>query len=404
MKPHRPDAPAASGGSLVAAAKRVAAEIAREASRRDLERQIPESEAALVRRHALQTARVPRRYGGPEASFGDLARIMMHLAEGDPNLAQMLQPHFVLLDWLEIDATEDQRRHFYGRVLAGEIITNAFAERGTKTPGHFATTLRRDGTGYRLDGTKFYSTGSLIADGLYILATLEGGGMALAVIPKTRAGVEIVDDWDGMGQRTTASGTTRLVSVAVAADEVVPLPNWGKKRSHIGAAAQISHAAIDAGIARAALADAVAYARTWSRPVAESGVDRATDDPYVLHSVGEMSVIAHGAEAMVLRAAEILDATLAGLGKGSSDDDERLYAEASIAVAEAKAASNVASLQLGEMMFRVAGASSTLRSHNLDRHWRNARTHTTHDPVAYKYKAIGNFLLNDRLPPISTKI
>ena len=81
-----------------------------------------------------------------------------------------------------------------------------------------------------------------------------------------------------------------------------------------------------------------------------------------------------------------------------------IFARSSIAVAEAKAAANDASMRVGEMLFRVAGASSTLRKYDLDRHWRNARTHTTHDPVAYKYKAIGEYLLNRRLPPISTKI
>ncbi|MGE0154954.1 MAG: acyl-CoA dehydrogenase family protein [Reyranellaceae bacterium] len=395
----------ATGAALVADAARLAGILAKGAIERDLNRVLPLAEAQTLRDMGLQTARVPRRYGGPEASFVEFAQMMMHLGEGDPNLAQMLQPHFVLLDWLTIDGSEAQRQRFYADVMNGHIITNALAERGGKTPGDFHTKLSRQGDGgYRLNGVKFYSTGSLIADQLYVMALLDDGTHAIAIVPKDRQGIEVIDDWDGLGQRTTGSGTTRLTDVAVAAEEVMPLPLHGKKRSYLGAASQVAHAAIDAGIALAALKDGVDYGRTKARPVADAGVDRASDDPYVQQAVGQMSVIAHGAEAMVLRAGAVLDQVLAAHGGLEGEALEQAYARASIAVAEAKAAANDASLQVSEMMFRVAGASSTLRKYGLDRHWRNARTHTTHDPVAYKYRAIGQFMLNDTLPPISTKI
>lgn len=397
-------APAITGADLIANAQKLAHELAKGAIQRDLDRILPMDQAQKLRVMGLQTARVPRRYGGPEASFVDFAQMMMHLGQGDPNLAQMLQPHFVLMDWLTIDGSEAQRLRYYADVMSGHIITNALAERSGKTPGDFQTKLTRDGSGYRLDGVKFYSTGSLIADQLYVMARLEDGMHAIAIVPKSRAGIEVIDDWDGMGQRTTGSGTTRLDAVKVADDEVIKLPLHGKKRSYLGAASQIAHAAIDAGIALAALADGIEYGRTKARPVADAGVDRATDDPYVQHAVGEMAVIAHGAEAMVLRAGAVLDATVAAQANLSGEALERSYAKASIAVAEAKAASNDASLRVSEMMFRVAGASATLRKYGLDRHWRNARTHTTHDPVAYKYRAIGQFALNNTLPPIGTKI
>jgi SfnB family sulfur acquisition oxidoreductase len=393
-----------SGADLVANAAELARTLAQGSIARDLDRVLPYAEAKTLRTMGLQTARVPRRYGGPEASFVEFAQMMMHLGEGDPNLAQMLQPHFVLLDWLVIDGSEAQRQRFFADVMNGHIITNALAERGGKTPGDFQTRLSRDGGGYRLNGVKFYSTGSLIADQLYVMARTEDGGHAIAIVPKDRAGIEVIDDWDGMGQRTTGSGTTKLDNVEVSAEEVMPLPLHGKKRSYLGAASQIAHAAIDAGIALAALKDGVEYGRTKARPVADAGVDRATDDPYVQQAVGEMSVIAHSAEVMVLRAGVMLDQVLARHCLLNGEALEQAYAGASIAVAEAKAAANNASLQVSEMMFRVAGASATLRKYGLDRHWRNARTHTTHDPVAYKYRAIGQFMLSDTLPPISTKI
>jgi len=387
------------------AARRFARELAEHAAERDLSGAAPIAEARRLREFGFHAARVPRAYGGPGVGFVELAEIMVHLGAGDPNLAQMIQPHFVLLDWLLIEASEAQRQRCFADVLKGHIITNAFAERGTKTPGHFATTLTRGAGKYRLSGVKFYATGSLIADQFYVMAALEDGSLALAIVPKDRAGVEIVDDWDGMGQRTTASGTVRLRDVAVDPAEVMPV-GWGKERSYLGAASQLVHAAIDVGISLEALADAVAYAKTKARPVAESGVDRQSDDPYVMQLVGQMAVIAHSAEALLYRSAARLDRTVEAHGSGREGRDvmERLYSETSIAVAEAKAAANDASLRVSEMMFGVGGASATSRKYGLDRHWRNARTHTTHDPVSYKYKAIGDYLLNDRPPPISTKI
>lgn len=395
---------ASAGDDLVAAARELSATLSAGASARDLQRIIPTLEANLLRQCRIQTARVPREFGGPEVSFIDFAEIMLELGKGDPNVAQSLQPHFVLMDWLKIEGSAELQRRVYRQVLDGAIITNAVGERGTKTPGDFAATLQRSGDGYVLNGSKFYCTGSLIADGLYVLAVLDDGGKALAIVPKDRAGVEITDDWDGMGQRTTGSGTIRLDSVHVDAGEVMVLSAWGVRRSYLGAASQVAHAAIDAGICFAALDDAIKYAQEKARPVYESGVDRATDDHYVLHAVGEMSVIANSAKAMVLRAGNVLDrATSSNIG-GAYAGTERAYVDASIAVAEAKAASNDASLRVSEMIYRVAGASATLRKYNLDRHWRNARTHTTHDPVSYKHRAIGEYLLNGKPPPVSTKI
>ena len=159
-------------------------------------------------------------------------------------------------------------------------------------------------------------------------------------------------------------------------------------------------------IAAAALEDAVDFANTKARPMPESGVDRQADDPYVISSIGHMAIATHQAEAMLSRALGYLEPAIAAQldGTASGQDLDRLLSEASVAVAEAKAVATEASLRVSEMIFSIGGASATLRQYNFDRHWRNARTHTTHDPVSYKYRLVGNFWLNDILPPISTKV
>ena len=387
---------------LVASAALFSKVLAEGAARRDAERTVPYAEMKTLRHHGIHTARVPVAYGGPQTNARDYARIMMTLAAGDPNVAQMLQPHFVLTDWLRVDGTHAQRSRYYQAVLSGDIITNALAERGTKTPGDFATTLTRDGKNFRLDGTKFYCTGSLVAEQFYVLAIDASGTMALAIIPVDRTGVSIMDDWDGMGQRTTGSGTVVFEGVQLDEDEIVRLPEYRTRRMFVGATAQLGHAAIDAGIARAALEDAVWYAKNKARPVIEAGVDRAARDPYVVHSIGEMSVLSHAAEAMVLRAGDAVEAAIGAFESGSTSLDQRLI-DATVAVAEAKSMATQASLQVSEMLYNVSGASATLSKYGYDRHWRNARAHTTHDPVSYKHKVFGDYLLGNADPPISTK-
>ncbi len=396
----------ASDISAVDLARTLADDFAREAADRDRERRLPFKEMKQLLASGLHALRIPRAYGGREVSFVDMAQAVLEIARGDPNIAQSIQPHLFFLEVLRLDATEEQRSHWYGKILEGSLITNAFAERGGRTIGEVNTRLVREQGRLLLRGRKYYCTGSLFADYLFVSANTEEGERILAIVPRKREGFTIEDDWDGMGQRTTASGTAILNDVPVEEYEVIRQPLFGKQRSYVGAAAQIYHAAIDAGIARAALDEALVNVRNNARPMPEAGVERQSEDPYVLHATGEMAVSFHQAEAMLQRAARALDHAANAQLEGTLEGEalERVLAESSIAVAEAKASANATSLIVGEAIYRLGSASATLRRHNFDRHWRNARTHTTHDPVSYKYRAIGEYLLNDRLPPISTKI
>lgn len=390
--------------SLVALSEQIAERLAAGASARDLERRLPFDEIREIAGTGLLAARVPKAYGGAEVSMVDFARIIVNLAKGDPNVAQAAAPIFPNLEKIRIYGSEAQKKAYFGLVLDGALLTgNAAAERGGKRIGDMTTRVTRDGAHFRLNGEKYYTTGTLFAAYTLVTAHLEGGLRAAVIVPTDREGVRILDDWDGFGQRATGSGTTVFENVLVKAEELLTIPAYGQQRTYEGGFAQLMHAALDTGIALAALKDAVAYGRERARPLPEAGVERAGDDPFVQHAVGEMAILAHGAEALVERAARALDLAVAAFHAGAPGADQRL-GEASIQVAEAKFAANDAALKVSEMIFRLGGASATSRALNLDRHWRNARTHTTHDPVAYKAKAIGNFFLNGALPPINTKI
>lgn len=386
---------------LYRAAEQLRETIAAGASQRDHQRQLAHDEVRALAASGILAARVPLRHGGSDLSVNQLVQLLVLIAQGDPNIAQAVQPHACGVEKLRIHGSPAQQQRYLGLVGDGGIITNASAERGGKVVGQISTQLVRQGDAWQLDGTKHYATGSLFAQYFYVLANT-AQGRALALVPLDRAGVQVIDDWNGMGQRTTASSTVIFEGVTVTEEEILHLPHWNTRRTYEGAFAQVLHAAIDVGIALAALDDAVDFGRQHARAVPEARAQRASDDPYVQQAVGEMSIQAHAAQALLEQAASKLDRAVELFEAG--EDADRALALASIAVAEAKVAANDAALRNSEALFRVGGASATLQSRNLDRHWRNARTHTTHDPAAWKTQVVGDFLLNDQLPPISTKI
>jgi alkylation response protein AidB-like acyl-CoA dehydrogenase len=195
-----------------------------------------------------------------------------------------------------------------------------------------------------------------------------------------------------MGQRTTASGTVRLEAVAVPADRVLPHHLTFEGPQLHGAVAQLLHAAIDAGIAGGALAEAAEFVRTKSRPWFESGVETAAEDPLLIQRFGELAIQVRASEALLIQAARAVDAARANL-----DDDSA--AEASIAVAAAKVHAAQTAVEVAGALFEVSGTRSALNSLNLHRHWRDARTHTLHDPARWKIQHIGRYVLNGTRPP-----
>jgi len=378
----------------IAVAQRLAAEFAPEAALRDRERRLPWDELDAFVESGLWAISVPRAFGGPGVSTATLAEVVATISGADGSLGQIPQNHFYALEVLRVGGSEAQQRFFYGRVLAGERFGNALAEIGHKDFKR-RTRLTPDGDGFRVDGRKFYCTGALYAHWIptLVVALEEGREVTyLAFVPRHAEGVQITDDWDGFGQRVTGSGSVSFDNVGVRAEWVVPFLTSFERPTTIGPLAQILHAAIDLGIGRGALQATLPFVREHARPWIDARVDRASDDPLLVQQVGETAVRLRAAEALVRRAGRIVDAA-------QQAPSEQSVAVASIAVAEARALTTTASLDAGTRLFELAGTGATLDGLGLDRFWRNARTHTLHDPVRWKYHAVGNYYLNDRLPP-----
>ncbi|MFJ1969838.1 SfnB family sulfur acquisition oxidoreductase [Streptomyces sp. NPDC087903] len=375
----------------------VAAELATRfragASERDAERRLPREEVDQLSASGLLAVTVPAGHGGADVRQETLAEVFRLLATADGSLAQIPQSHFVYVNVIRRQGSEQQRKFFYGELLDGRRFGNAQSEAGTRHVQDIRTRLepRPDGS-YLLTGVKQYATGALFADWIPVLARAEDDTLRVAYVPRDAPGLSVIDDWDGMGQRTTASGTVRLDGVPVPADRVLPHHLTFQGPQLHGAVAQLLHAAIDTGIAGGALAEAAEFVRTKSRPWFESGAETAVEDPLLIQRFGELAIQVRASEALLREAARTVDAASADL----TDDSA---AEASIAVAVAKAHAAHTAVEVAGALFEVSGTRSALNSLNLHRHWRDARTHTLHDPPRWKIQHIGRYVLNGTRPP-----
>jgi alkylation response protein AidB-like acyl-CoA dehydrogenase len=347
-------------------------------------------------RTGVLSLRVPAEFGGPGGKVRDVLSAVIQIGRGSSNVAQALRSHFGFAERLLSNrATRREAQEWFPRTYAGLIVGNAITDAAGKAPSSADTKVLPDTDGVlRLNGYKFYSTGTLFADVIAVSALDAAGRDVQAIVPADRPGVELSDDWDGFGQRTTASGATRFTEVEVHPNEVVTVSD-GNTLGHATAFLQLYLASVAVGIAYSAFDDAVHYVRTKARPASHSVADSASADPFVLEAVGEISASAVSAEAIVLAAADAID-RLVDAGEQSDPD---AVADVAVTVARAQLVAERLTISAAGRLFDTGGASATARALNLDRHWRNARTIAGHSPLAYKAYAAGNYAVNGTWPP-----
>lgn len=375
----------------LAVSRDLAGRFAAGASSRDRERHLPADEVDWFSQSGLWALTVPQAHGGAEVSQVTLTDMFKMIAQADPSIAQIPQNHFSVVNAILLDGSEAQQRFFFSEVLRGLRMGNAAAESGNPSLKEGLTRITAAGSAFRLNGRKAYSIGVLFADWVAVSALDDEGERVLAIVPYNAPGVSVRDDWAGFGLRTTASGTVILDDVPVLPWQIVPSRRFNRP-TQAGALSQILQAAVGAGIARAALADTHDFVRDHSRPWIDSKVTQASEDPLTINEMGHLQVALHAAEAMIERAARLIDTT----PPVSTPQEAALV---SLAVAEAKILSTEIALDATNKLFELAGTQSVSAELDLDRHWRNARTLTLYDPVRWKYHAIGNYYLNDVLPP-----
>ncbi|NSZ19244.1 SfnB family sulfur acquisition oxidoreductase [Agrobacterium vitis] len=382
-----------SDAEAIEIAHRLAADFVKDAAIRDRDRIWPVAELDAFSQSGLWSINVPKEFGGPELSYATLAKVVEIISQADSSIGQVAQNHLGVVAAIRTVSDKAQQQLIFGEVLKGLRLGNAFSEFGSKRAADFETKFTDHGDHVIVNGKKFYSSGALLAHKVPIVALDEEGRAWYAIADRDAPGLTVIDDWSSFGQRTTLSGTVILENVKVDKAWLVPGYKGYEVPTADGAIFQIIQVAVDTGIAQAAIVETIDFVRKKSRPWVDSGLDRASDDPYTIQAVGSLSLRLHAAQALLEKAGRAIDVAV-------TNPNADTVAQAQIITAEAKILSTEIAIEATNKLFELAGTRSTLAEHNLDRHWRNARTHTLHDPVRWKYSILGKYYLNGENPPL----
>lgn len=367
--------------------------IAAGALAREQERRLPFEEVAWLRAAGFGALRIPQEYGGIGASLPQFFSLLLALAAADSNLSHLLRGHFAFLESRLNHEDEATRAFWFPKVVDGALIGYAMAEQGASTT--ISTTIRRDGDGWRLNGKKFYSTGTLYAD--WIVATaLDGEQLVSVAFPAGLPGVTRLDDWDGFGQRMTASGTTVFDEVRLGDEHVVRRFTGKPPGGYHKAFLQLILLSSIAGVGRAILRDGIAFVQRKTRAFDVPGESSPRQDPLVQRVVGRLASLSYAADSIVANVARALEHARARIVDGSADD--ALFAATEIEAFQAQQIVIDLVMQASNLLFEVGGASATSEARRLDRHWRNARTAASHNPAILREAMIGDYHLNGTAP------
>lgn len=388
--------------SLAARFRPIFARIGQGAEARERERSLPVEQIGWLKQAGFGAVRVPLEQGGGGASLVQLVRLWIELAAADSNLTQALRGHFAFVeDRLNAPPGPDRER-WLARFADGQLVGNGWTEVGAPALGEVQTKVTPEGEHWRLDGAKYYSTGSIFADWIDVYAErADTGGKVIAAVSTHQPGVQRSDDWDGFGQRTTGSGTSLFDGARVERDDLI---DFASRFVYQTAFYQLNLVSVLVGIGRAIERDLSGQVRDRKRIYSHGNGPRAAEDPQVLQVVGQISAQVYAAEAVAISAAEaaqrVFDAHLAG------DVEARHAANIEAELASAKAQLVVAELVLRSAteLFDALGASAVRVDQLLDRHWRNARTAASHNPLIYKARIIGDWAVNRTEPPLVWKV
>ncbi|MFP7494555.1 acyl-CoA dehydrogenase family protein [Terribacillus saccharophilus] len=371
----------------------LAQEFAKDAGERDKAGGTAKIQRDALRESGLLNLIIPAEYGGAGQPWSLVLRIVRELAKADAALGHLYGYHAFQAVLPHIAGTGKQKKYFYT-----QSAENNWFWGNSSNPIEPSLIGKKQGDAFIVNGHNTFSTGAKDSDRLAITwyDDTEKTTFYLGIIPSFREGVTINDDWDGMGQRQTDSGSVRFKNVVVEAEEVIDFTeSKGTPFATLDAViSQIVLANVFVGSAEGALTEAKKYTVEKSRPWYLTNYEKAIDDPFIQRSYGEFWIDVQAAVQLVEKAGDKLDA--AWTKDRLLTEEER--GETALLTAAANAFGTKVALQVTSDIFQVMGARSATRKNNFDRFWRNVRTHSLHNPIDYKRKNIGHWLLTGEYP------
>ena len=379
--------------SAQAVADQLSLQFARDAAQRDQLGGTPKVQRDLLRDSGLLQLSIPQAYGGLGANWQQTLGIVRQFARVDSSIAHLFAFHHLLLATTRLFGSQVQWEHWYEQTVRRNWFWG-----NALNPLDRRTVAQPVPGGRTFSGQKSFCSGALDSDMLLVSAVeaQEPTKLLIAVLPTSRAGITLYDDWDNIGQRQTDSGSAAFDKVLVADEEILSNPGplstpFACLRSVL---AQLVLTNLYVGLAEGAFADARCYTREQARPWVSSGVSAAAADPYVLAHYGEFWVGLETARTLADHAAAAFDAAWAQAEQLSAAQRGQVAA----ATTTAKVAATRVGLDLTSRIFEVTGARATTAARRLDRYWRNLRVHTLHDPLDYKLRELGDWALNEQPP------
>lgn len=368
----------------------VSSKLAETAVARDKTGGHAKAERDLIRASGLLNISLPERYGGWGLDWPELLNVVRTLARVDSSLAHLLGFHYLQLATIKLWGSDKQREELF----RGTIDNNWFWGNALNSISASTVAVNQDDY-YVLNGKKLFCSGAVDADMLLISAH-KGDRLLVAAVPADREGITRNYDWDSFGQRQTDSGSVIINNLKVYYDEFLtsPGPSGSVRATLRTSLTQLLLTHVYLGIIEGAFEQAKQYTLNQSKPWFASGVDKAADDPYILHHYGEFWVQLQAAD-------QLLEKAVTGFHNAWQLGDSmtaELRGKCAVDIATAKVFITKAGLEITSKIFEVTGARATSGSHAIDRYWRNLRTHTLHDPADYKLKELGNWALNEQLP------
>lgn len=377
-------------------ARAVASELGRDALERDRANADPFAEAALLRSSGLLNLLAPAGFGGGGGHWESAFQTVRILAAADGSIAQLLAYHYINQSGIAFYGAPEAQAAWWRRSVEGGWL---WAD--SVNPVDPSLVLVQEGDGYRLSGLKRFSTGSSVGDVIVVNATVDGGprhGADLAfVLERTREGVELLGDWDHLGQRLSASGSVRYDNVRVEAADVLGEVTDEPISTLLTPGIQLAFGNFYLGVAEGALARGREILLGRRNAWFLSGAATYAQDPVFQRTVGELKARTAAVAALAEKLNRRFDAEVSRSGALTAAQ----RGEAAVAIAELKVVATETAVEVANRIFEVTGSSSTRNDVGLDLFWRNVRTHSLHDPVDYKKIEVGAHFLHGELQPLS---